>query len=346
MKENRKNGIRKERIIMIGSSALVMAALTMTGIYMRNESIQEQNDGYSIDFGELENQVNDGPGSPAGPEGQEEIRQIGDIPILDGVVEPQEGLEPGGGIESDQDYDPLSEVDSDRVEIPGLTDQLENMPGGSGPDGDNSGSRMDGSQTGAAGTEGAQAGEEDGTDAQAGGSDGMENAQAGDAGVIDSAQAQTDLTEQAGQPEGGSGRQLEFAEAEGLLRPASGEVLMPYSMDKSVYFSTLDQYKYNPAVMLVAAEGDSVCACAAGEVVSIFQDEELGQAMVLDLGSGYQATYGQLQNLTVSVGSYVNRGDILGYVAAPTKYFSAEGTNLYFKLTRDGVPVNPEDLFS
>ena len=34
-------------------------------------------------------------------------------------------------------------------------------------------------------------------------------------------------------------------------------------------------------------------------------------------------------------------GDVIAEVAAPTKYFSVEGTNVYFKLTKDGEPVNP-----
>ena len=31
-----------------------------------------------------------------------------------------------------------------------------------------------------------------------------------------------------------------------MIWPVSGTVLMNYSMDKTVYFATLDQYKYNP----------------------------------------------------------------------------------------------------
>ena len=61
----------------------------------------------------------------------------------------------------------------------------------------------------------------------------------------------------------------------------------------------------------------------------------------MDLGNGYELTYGQLENITVSEGSYVSVGDGIGTVAAPTKYYSVEGTNVYFKLTKDGEPVNP-----
>ena len=44
---------------------------------------------------------------------------------------------------------------------------------------------------------------------------------------------------------------------------------MSYSMDKTVYFQTLDQYKYNPAVIIEGAEGDQVLCGAPGIVKSI-----------------------------------------------------------------------------
>ena len=140
-------------------------------------------------------------------------------------------------------------------------------------------------------------------------------------------------------------KELHFFEADGLTRPVQGDVLMHYSMDSSVYFATLDQYKYNPAVMFRAEEGNAVSACAAGQVVNIFEDSRLGHAVTIDLGDGYEATYGQLKDIEVTKNSYVNAGDTIGSVAAPTKYFSVEGSNLYFELTKDGEPVNPENLF-
>lgn len=56
---------------------------------------------------------------------------------------------------------------------------------------------------------------------------------------------------------------------------------------------------------------------------------------------GYQATYGQLKDIQVSEGSLIEAGTLLGYVAAPTKYYSLEGSNLYFALTCNNTPVNP-----
>ena len=37
----------------------------------------------------------------------------------------------------------------------------------------------------------------------------------------------------------------------------------------------------------------------------------------------------------------MSAGDIVGKVAKPTIYYSVEGSNVYFKLTKDGQPVNP-----
>ena len=141
------------------------------------------------------------------------------------------------------------------------------------------------------------------------------------------------------------GKELHFSQDQILLKPVSGEVLMHYNMDSSIYFATLDQYKYNPAVIIAATEGDMVSACAEGKVIDIFENEEIGKAVTLELGDGYQATYGQLSNVSVVLDSFVGEGSSLGTVAAPTKYYALEGSNVYFKLTHDGTPINPENHF-
>ena len=118
-------------------------------------------------------------------------------------------------------------------------------------------------------------------------------------------------------------------------------MLINYSMDKTTYFATLQQYKYSPAIVIAASEGEAIGAAANGRVIDIYEDEEIGKAVVMDLGGGYQLTYGQLEDIQVSKGGYVSTGEIVGNVAAPTKYYSVEGANVYFKLTKDGTPVNP-----
>ena len=134
---------------------------------------------------------------------------------------------------------------------------------------------------------------------------------------------------------------LDFHEEDGLVWPIVGDVLINYSMDKTVYFPTLQQYKYNPAIVIAASQGDNITAAANGRVTSVSYDPTVGNTVVTDLGNGYELTYGQLENIIVSEGSYVSVGDSIGTVASPTRYYSVEGTNVYFKLTKDGEPVNP-----
>ncbi len=134
---------------------------------------------------------------------------------------------------------------------------------------------------------------------------------------------------------------LTFSEEEPLLWPVDGNVLLNYSMDQTVYFPTLDQYKYNPALIVSGEVGEEVFAAAPGMVTAIEEDAQTGTTVIVDLGSGYVAKYGQLEDVTIQEGSYVEKGEILGYLSEPTKYYSVEGCNLYFQLLKDQEPVNP-----
>lgn len=134
---------------------------------------------------------------------------------------------------------------------------------------------------------------------------------------------------------------LSFAANDVLIWPVDGNVLLSYSMDKTVYFSTLDQYKYNPAIIIGGEVGEDVVAAAAGEVEAVEVDAQTGTTLTLNLGSGYKAVYGQLKDVCVQEGDRVAQGDLIGYLSEPTKYYSVEGPNLYFELLKDGKPVNP-----
>jgi murein DD-endopeptidase MepM/ murein hydrolase activator NlpD len=139
--------------------------------------------------------------------------------------------------------------------------------------------------------------------------------------------------------------ELHFNGEEGLSWPIIGNVVMNYSMDERTYFATMNQYCYYPAVAISAEEGAPVNAAAQGIVTKTGINEEIGQYVVMDLGDDYEATYGQLENLTVAQGNTVSKGQIIGYIAAPTKYYSLEGTNLYFKLEQNGESINPVNYF-
>ena len=134
---------------------------------------------------------------------------------------------------------------------------------------------------------------------------------------------------------------LNFSEDTLMEWPVHGNILLDYNMDQTVYFPTLDQYKLSPAIAVQAAEGAPVTAAARGTVYSIEENPQTGTTLTMELGGGYQAVYGQLKDLCVEEGDTIEEGSVLGYINETTKYYSKEGSNLYFAMKKDGKPIDP-----
>ena len=312
---------------MIASSVFVLTALTMTGVYMQSRDQESENDGYTIDFSALENNVDD-KGKEIEGNNQGNSSNQGDDSLLGGT----DGN--SASMEDDLDYMPM-EVDSNLVEIPGLTD-------GKNKTDDKDKKDAEEGNTGTKKTEETSRTE---TVAQA-----EEPVQ--EPGVS-AEPAELSVNEAPASNEQYAlgenvvvTRELHFSESNGMLSPLYGEyeVLIPFSMDSMVYYKTLDHYKRSNAMVLSAPEGTVVTACAEGKVVNIFQDAEHGHAVTMELGDGYQITYGQLRDIQVAVGSYVNAGDAFATVAKTTKYYVREGDNLYLQLTANGTAIDPSPL--
>ncbi|MBQ8519426.1 MAG: M23 family metallopeptidase [Agathobacter sp.] len=137
---------------------------------------------------------------------------------------------------------------------------------------------------------------------------------------------------------------LHFNPENGVVWPIEGTVLLDYSMDSTIFFPTLQQYQYNPAMVISGKVNDKVYFVAKGKITNITTNEETGCTVTQDIGDGYTAIYGQLKELRFKVGDMVEAGQVVGYVSEPTKYYSVEGSNVYFQLLKDGVPVDPEEI--
>ena len=134
---------------------------------------------------------------------------------------------------------------------------------------------------------------------------------------------------------------VQFTEDSSLSWPAAGSILMDYSMDGTVYFQTLNEYKYNPALIIGSQTGNPVVAAAKGIVESIDINEETGTTLTMNIGDNYELIYGQLKEVAVAQGDVVEQGELLGYVSEPTKYYCEEGSNLYFAMKKDGQVTDP-----
>lgn len=320
-----RNGVRKERIIMLASSALVLTALTVTGIFVRSNR-QKEDESNVVDFSAIENEV--------AQEEAENVMAGDELATLFAEV----GTD-------DLDYDPsFQEANSDNVENTAADQSKKN-----GKETENSkkaGVESDDETEEESGRQ-SQAESQDKKNTQKKQSSQTKKDAENEEGMFD--ESQETMTEAPEDTEAIATTiqpVLDFTEEDRLVWPIVGDILINYSMDKTVYFPTLQQYKYHPAIVISATEGEAITAAADGRVTSVTHDPKLGNTVVMDLGNQYELTYGQLDNIVVTEGSFVSTGDIIGNVAAPTKYYSTEGANVYFKLTKDGVAVNPMEMLN
>lgn len=136
---------------------------------------------------------------------------------------------------------------------------------------------------------------------------------------------------------------LNFTDTSKMAWPVMGNIVLDYSMDSTIYFPTLDQFKCNPALVIQSDVSEPVNAPANARVIEIGNNEEIGNYVVLDLGNDYSVTCGQLKDIQVVKDEYIYKGTLLGYVSEPTKYYSIEGNNLFLQMNRESRPVDALD---
>ncbi len=134
---------------------------------------------------------------------------------------------------------------------------------------------------------------------------------------------------------------LHYQESDGLLWPVQGNIILNYSMDHVIYHPTLNSYRTNPAILIGAEAGTLVTAAARGIVLEIRDDPMTGITVTTEIGDGYTLVYGQLTDVTVTEGQLVEAGTSIGTIAMPSRYYTLEGSNLYFQVWKDGETINP-----
>lgn len=135
-----------------------------------------------------------------------------------------------------------------------------------------------------------------------------------------------------------------YDNSQNMSWPVTGDVVMDFSMDMSIYDSTLDLYRTNDALCIQADVGSEVIAAADGMIESISKTDEEGTMIVIDHGDGWKTTYEQLaEEVKVTHGQVVQKGEIIGQVAEPTMFALDLGSHIGFRVMKDNGPCNPND---
>ena len=124
--------------------------------------------------------------------------------------------------------------------------------------------------------------------------------------------------------------------------PIEGDEVAAYSMDCLSYNQTTRDWRVHNGIDLAAEAGAEVCAAAAGEVYTTYEDEALGNTVVIRHSDGYTTCYSSLaENLTVKPGDQVAMGDTIGYAGDSAIVETTLGSHVHFSVTQNDEPVDP-----
>lgn len=135
--------------------------------------------------------------------------------------------------------------------------------------------------------------------------------------------------------------ELNFTSEKTITWPVNGEVILPYSMETTVYFKTLDQYQCNPGMLIAAGNGTTVKNAFLGQVTKVTSDNLYGNMVTLYIGNDYSIVYGQLDTIYVKEGDFVKAGESIGTIGNPTRSFAEEGSHLFFQMLEGDNTVDP-----
>ena len=126
--------------------------------------------------------------------------------------------------------------------------------------------------------------------------------------------------------------------------PVQGELERLYDVEHLHYDVTMRDWRTHDGLDILAPLGETVCAAMPGVVRYVQDDGFYGTFVTVDHGDGTCAVYANLASMpAVSVGDWVQAGDVIGAVGTTALCEIGQGTHLHFAVYLDGESVDPLD---
>ena len=131
------------------------------------------------------------------------------------------------------------------------------------------------------------------------------------------------------------------------MSPVEGAPIFGYSMEALSYNQTTRDWRVHNGIDLAAEEHAPVMAAADGEVYTVYQDDAMGQTVVIRHNDGYTTCYSSLaEEVSVKPGDQVVMGDTIGYAADSAIVESTLGSHVHFSVTHYDEPMDPEEFLN
>ena len=123
--------------------------------------------------------------------------------------------------------------------------------------------------------------------------------------------------------------------------PVNGKVLSKFGKE---YRQDLNTYIFRDGIKIEARSSAPVKAVAGGEVIYAGPFRSYGNVVIVEHGKGFFSIYGFLSQITVSVGTKLSQGSVLGTAGRDTQQSSGTGRYAVYFETRQGTTaVDPLD---
>ncbi len=135
--------------------------------------------------------------------------------------------------------------------------------------------------------------------------------------------------------------QQETMGREAICWPVKGEILSAFSRDTLTYSQTMGDWRTHEGLDIAAPAGSSVSVTQDGTVTAVYEDDYLGNVVVVSHSGDLATRYANLEEPCVVVGQQVSAGQTLGQVGSSALMETAEEPHLHFEVFSGGEPMDP-----
>jgi len=121
----------------------------------------------------------------------------------------------------------------------------------------------------------------------------------------------------------------------GMMMPAAGRITSYFG---NRYHPILHFTRFHAGIDIGAAWGSPIVAAADGQVVGAGWAGGYGRQVRIAHGDGMVSSYSHMSDMAVAPGTYVRRGQVIGYVGSSGL---STGPHLHFEVKQGGSPINP-----
>jgi murein DD-endopeptidase MepM/ murein hydrolase activator NlpD len=121
----------------------------------------------------------------------------------------------------------------------------------------------------------------------------------------------------------------------GMAMPAMGPITSYFGYR---YHPILHFTRFHAGVDIGASWGSPIVAAADGQVAAAGWSGGYGRQVRIWHGAGLMTTYSHMSEIVAAPGSFVRRGQLIGYVGSSGL---STGPHLHYEVLKDGTPVNP-----